>query len=322
MISGRRYYGRSDFSQKSNLHLFTLLFGAGIIIPSIAARISGAEAENGLSLFIYVGLAFLILSLILSQFNRKAYLKICDGRIEGRFHYFGRINTPVSDIRFSYAQLNRLTLLLENGKRLAIMGISNSSFICNAIMQSIGHFTDEPPEKCKDRLMYLRAARKKHLIKCGTATAIMFINIFIAAILTGGRDFDEFGKLDILVMFVMGLAEAVTIFFASYHAQKSGKLILNIQNADYDLRRAVIKASPLLPGDPIAVYADAEFTSRITLFGYPDCTSVYFSEESFTPDRTLKKKYMSEIYEDTDPELSLLFDELIDISDIFGIKKA
>ncbi len=312
----------ATFRKKSNLHLFTLLFGAGIIIPSIAARISGAEAENGLSLFIYVGLAFLILSLILSQFNRKAYLKICDGRIEGRFHYFGRINIPVSDIRFSYAQLNRLTLLLENGKRIAIMGISNSSFICNAIMQSIGHFTDEPPEKCKDRLMYLRAARKKHLIKCGTATAIMFINIFIAAILTGGRDFDEFGKSDILVMFVMGLAEAVTIFFASYHAQKGGKLILNIQNADYNLRRAVIKASPLLPGDPIAVYADAEFTSRITLFGYPDCTSVYFSEESFTPDRTLKKKYMSEIYEDTAPELSLLFDELIDISDIFGIKKA
>ena len=106
----------ATFRKKSNLHLFTLLFGAGIIIPSIAARISGAEAENGLSLFIYVGLAFLILSLILSQFNRKAYLKICDGRIEGRFHYFGRINIPVSDIRFSYAQLNRLTLLLKTAK--------------------------------------------------------------------------------------------------------------------------------------------------------------------------------------------------------------
>ena len=151
---------------------------------------------------------------------------------------------------------------------------------------------------------------------------MMFINIFIAVFLTGGRDIDEFGKSDIPVMLVMGLAEAVTVFFAFYHAQKVGALILNIQNADCDLRRAVIKASPLLPGNPIAVYADAEFTSRITLFGYSDCTSVYFSEEAFTPDRTLRKKYMSEIYEGTDSELSLLFDELIDISDIFGIKKA
>lgn len=312
----------AEFNKKNRGFLFTMLCGARIIVPRVIGRVNGAGSENIFNLFIYAGIAFCVFSLILFPFNRKAYLRINNGRIEGRFHYFGRIDCPVSDIRFSYAQVNTLSLLLGNGKRITVMGISNSSFISNTIMRSVGRFTDEPPEKCKDRLMHLKAARKKHIIKLCAAVAMMFINIFVAVFLTGGRDFDEFSGSDIRVMLAMGAAEAVTIFFAFYHAQKGGKLILDIQSADCDLRRAVIKASPLLPGNPIAVYADAEFTSRVTLFGCPDGASVYFSEEAFTTDRTLGKKYVSEIYESTDTELSLLFDELIDISDVFGLGKA
>ena len=82
----------------------------------------------------------------------------------------------------------------------------------------------------------------------------------------------------------------------------------------YEIQRRIIETQPLLPGFVIAVYTDENYTGRITLFGYPHDSAVYYSVQEFASDYTLFRAYTSDVY-GSQEELPADFETLIDITD-------
>ena len=69
-----------------------------------------------------------------------------------------------------------------------------------------------------------------------------------------------------------------------------------------------------MPGNVIKVFADENYTVRLTFFGYPNQTSVYYAVQEFASDYTFFKSYESEIFENIE-QLQGGFEALIDITD-------
>ena len=142
----------------------------------------------------------------------------------------------------------------------------------------------------------------------------MFINIFVTVFLTGEREMHEFSKIDWTIFAIMCAIEIATIIATFYFAQKTGGNNIPIEKLRYEIQRRIIETQPLLPGFVIAVYTDENYTGRITLFGYPHDSAVYYSVQEFASDYTLFRAYTSDVYDSQD-ELPADFETLIDITD-------
>ena len=257
-------------------------------------------------------------SLISLFFNHKAELVIEDGHIKGKYHLFGKISCNVSDVEFALAQINVLTIQLKNGKVYRIFGVSNSWVLCSAIRRDIDYHLNESPETLIKKLNICKSDRKKDIIYVCIGIVLMFVYIFATAILTEWKDLSEFNKNEWLVFYIFCIAEAITFFVTMLIANKAGKKILSVEKTEYDVRKRMIETSALLLGNVIKIYSDEEYRIRVTLFGYPNSDSVYYTVESIGYDYLLNKVNESQILEDT-KHLPEEFESLIDISEKFGI---
>ena len=96
--------------------------------------------------------------------------------------------------------------------------------------------------------------------------------------------------------------------------QKAGKCNIPIHKQKYAIRRAIIETESLLPGNVLKVFADENYIGRITLFGFPNSNSAYYTVEEYASDYNLDKVYESEIYEDVE-QISTGLEALIDITE-------
>ena len=160
----------------------------------------------------------------------------------------------------------------------------------------------------------LKATKKNGLIYVCSGVALMFVIIFVTVFLTGEREMHEFSNLDWTIFAIMGAIEIATVIVTFYFAQKTGKNNIPIEKLHYEIQRRIIETQPLLPGFVIAVYTDDNYTGRITLFGYPKDSAVYYSVQEFASDYTLFRTYTSDVY-GSQEELPADFETLIDITD-------
>ena len=272
------------------------------------ATLSGLLVDLVLgTIFVLVGIGFLL-------FNYKAFFRIDNGLIKGKYHYFGKIDCKLSDITFAVAQVNTLIIQLKDGKTHTIIGIENSRPLASVIRRNMSFEVTEQPETLIEELNNLKSAKKKGLIYVCSGVALMFVNIFITVFLTGEKELYEFGKIDWIIFAVMGVIEIATIIITFYFAQKTGKNNFPTERLQYEIQRSIIETKPLLLGNVIKVFADENYTCRITVFGYPNEDSVYYTVHDFASDYTLIKVFESEIYENIE-QLSDGFETLIDITE-------
>ena len=196
------------------------------------------------------------------------------------------------------------------------MGIENAYHIASAIRRNITFESTADPNTLKEDLQQLRATGRKYLICICTGIGLIFVNILIAVLLTGGRDFHIFSKTDWIIFSVMTLVELGTVIITFCIAQKSGTHSHKVEPFQYALRRTLIETAPLLLGCPIGVYTDDNYSGRVTLYGYPHCEEVYYSMEKFDGEYTLLQTYTSDIFESRE-ELTEAFAGLIDLSNRF-----
>ena len=194
------------------------------------------------------------------------------------------------------------------------MGIENSWPLASLIRRNMLFKSTEQPETLIGKLNDLKSAKKKGLIYVCSGLALMFINIFVTVFLTGEREMHEFSKIDWTIFAIMCAIEIATIIATFYFAQKTGGNNIPIEKLRYEIQRRIIETQPLLPGFVIAVYTDENYTGRITLFGYPHDSAVYYSVQEFASDYTLFRAYTSDVYDSQD-ELPADFETLIDITD-------
>ena len=112
----------------------------------------------------------------------------------------------------------------------------------------------------------------------------------------------------------MGVLEIATVALTFYCAKKTGENNIPIERLQYEIRRKIIETQPLLPGYVIAVYTDDDYGGRVTLFGDPDDSAVYYSVQNIDAEYNLVKVYASEAFENREV-LADVLDTLIDITE-------
>ena len=262
---------KAIFLKKYFASIFCLCCGLFLLVMFILCIIN--DVTDVIPGIIFASL-FTIGSLILLFFNHKAELVIEDGHIKGKYHLFGKISCNVSDVEFALAQMNVLTIQLKNGKVYRIFGVSNSWVLCSAIRRDIDYHLNESPETLIKKLNICKSDRKKDIVYACIGIALMFIYIFVTAILTEWKDLSEFNKNEWLGFYIFCVAEAITFFVTILIANKAGKKLLSVEKTEYNVRKRMIETSALLLGNIIRVYSDEEYRIRITLFGYPNSDSI------------------------------------------------
>lgn len=298
--------------KKFNIWLFLLfLCGLAFIGMYIFLNIVDPEATSELLTFLIVGIMICLVVIPSWLLNLGAYIHIDETSIKAKYHWFGKIDCKLSDVSFAVARVNTLIIQLKDGKTHAIMGIENSWPLCSVIRRNMSFDVTEQPETLNEKLNNLKATKKNGLIYVCSGVALMFIIIFITVFLTGERELYKFSNIDWTIFAIMVAIEIVIAVATFYFA---GKNNIPIEKLQYTIQRRIIETQPLLPGFVIAVYTDENYTGRITLFGYPHDSAVYYSVQEFASDYTLFRAYTSDIF-GSQEELPVNFEALIDITE-------
>ena len=208
-------------------------------------------------------------------------------------------------------------LQLKNGKRHTIMGIENARPLATTIREQIFHLESASADDLLSELETAQATHKKKLLYTLGGVVLMFVNIFIAVFLTGGKDMYAFTQTDWLLFGIMGIIEALTVVFMFYFANQCGKQNFPIEQLKYRLKGAHIAADPLPAGIVKRVYTDANHMGRIVICGYPNDESVYYCVQEFVGNYLLKTVDTSKIYESEDDLPNEALSAFIDISQHF-----
>ncbi|MDY2608895.1 MAG: hypothetical protein SOV91_01415 [Eubacteriales bacterium] len=271
-------------------------------------------ATSKLLTFLIVGIMICLVVIPSWLLNSGAFIHIDEDSIKAKYHWFGKIDCKLSDVVFAVARVNTLIIQLKDGKTHTIMGIKNSWPLASIIRRNMSFEVTEQPETLNEKLNNLKANKKNGLIYVCSGVALMFVIIFITVFLTGEREIHEFSNIDWTIFAIMLATEIATAVATFYFAGKTGKNNIPIEKLQYEIQRRIIETQPLLPGFVIAVYTDENYTGRITLFGYPNDSAVYYSVQAFASDYTLFRAYTSDVY-DSQEELPANFETLIDITE-------
>lgn len=294
-----------------------LLCGISFLALYVYLSIADRGTDRGLLSFLILGVLCSLVAIASILLNHGAYIRIEENGIKAKYHWFGRFDLTTDQIQFVWPQLNTLTILLKCGKRHVIMGVENSWALAAEIRRRCFQIENEDPQLIRQKLSQTQAIRKKDLWRSLIGTALLFMNIFITVLLTGGRDPHEFSKADWIVFSVMGLMELLTLIGLFYVAQRCGRGLLPIEHLKYRLCGAVIASHPLPTNNIIAVYTNEHNTGRIVVCGFPNDRSVYYCVQKFVGNFELETVSTSEIYESTDGLPKEALSAFIDISSCF-----
>lgn len=301
--------------KKFNNWLF-LLFVCGLFFIGlyIFLNIVDPKATSELLTFLIIGILIILVVIPSWLLNFGAFIHIDEDSIKAKYHWFGKIDCKLSDVTFAVARVNTLIIQLKDGKTHTIMGIENSWPLASIIRRNMSFEVTKHPEALIEELNNLKSTKRKGLIYVCFGFALMFVIIVITVFLTDEREMHEFSNLDWTIFAIMSAIEIATVIATFYFAQKTGKNNIPIEKLHYEIQRRIIETQPLLPGFVIAVYTDENYTGRITLFGYPHDSAVYYSVQEFASDYTLFRSYTSDIY-GSQEELPADFETLIEITD-------
>lgn len=301
--------------KKFNGWLF-LLFVCGLFFIGlyIFLNIVDPKATSELLTFLIMGILIILVVIPSWLLNFGAFVHIDENSIKAKYHWFGKIDCKLSDVTFAVARVNTLIIQLKDGKTHTIMGIENSWPLASIIRRNMSFEVTEQPEILMEKLNNLKATKKNGLIYVCSGVALMFAIIFITVFLTGEREMHEYSNIDWTIFAIMSVIELATVIATFYFAGKTGKTNIPIEKLQYEIQRRIIETQPLLPGFVIAVYTDENHTERITLFGYPNDSAVYYSVQEFASDYTLFRAYTSDVY-GSQEELPADFETLIDITE-------
>ena len=301
--------------KKTNIWIVLLLL-CGIFFAILYAFLNMVDSEATSELLTLLGMGILcgLIAVPSMLLNRGAYIHIGENTIKAKYHWFGKLDCSIDDVEFVLPQINTLTILLKSGKRHVIMGVANSWALSSAIRRQSFEIEKEAPDALRQKLSLAQATRKKELWWVFGGSALLFVNIFIAVLLTGGRDLHEFSQLDWILFSVMGVIELLTLIGLFYVAQRCGKHLLPIEQLRYRLRGAVIVTHPLPTNNIVAVYTDENHMGRIVVCGFPNDDGVYYCVEEIYGNFELETVRTSEIYESAEELPKEEFSGRIDIT--------
>ncbi len=194
-------------------------FGALAIKEIQSGHIPGAIFSIA---FLIGGIALGILAILLFSFNKRAFLKISDGRIEAEYGFSKSASISIVDIIDITLVLNKLTIETRN-ETFEFESLANASDI-HAYLSSkikpridLAHL-DEDYEDYKKQLK----KTKLFIVLTIVCVVFLFLNLFVCIILTGERDFPDFTESDKIIFYIFSAVEAVTLILTFVSAIACG----------------------------------------------------------------------------------------------------
>ncbi len=263
---------------------------------------------------IILGSTIFIGGMIGLLFNFKPSLVIENNRIKGRVGWFQRFDADVSEVDFVTQGLKSVVIHMKNGKRYDVVALENYIEIYYAILEGIQFELNETPKELKTKIEKAKSQNKKEIFFVVFFMIMMFANIFIAAFLTDMKEMYDFNKRDWTAMAIMGAVELMTVAFCLYFATKPYKTALSVKRNEYIIRKTLVEKTPLKTGNVIGVYTDKDRSGRITLFGFPNNNSVYYTWETINANYELVEVHLSEVFESSE-ELPFETEDFVDITE-------
>lgn len=289
----------AKFINKTIWNIIWFVCGVFLIIFFGYLKLADSEASNNVFGGIVVGVIICIFSIVFLLFNHKAFICADENRLKGKYGWFGVIDCDISDIEFVLSQMNNtLKILLKNGKLHVVAGMENSFEICTFIRCNMPFESSDTTADLIQKINQLNSLRKKNIIFMFGGLALLFINIFITVLLTGGRELNEFSKADTIIAIIMCVAELAVFVITFYFADKAGKMLVPTEGLKYNLRRTIVETRPLPPGYIKNVYTNGDWSARKIVFGNPDETGVYYSLQVVDAGYDLLTVYKSPIYDE------------------------
>lgn len=226
--------------RKYILGLFFMLSGSFIAIRFSLWGIEEMQSKHiSSSVFCFIlavlGLLFGFLSIFVFQFNKKAFLKIDDGKIDAQFGWGEELQVELSNIAKAENQGKHLKLFID-GNVIWIYNLVNAKDLCQYILSHISKSSNSVNiEEAKRRHQKSKHSYIKYLIATIIAGAFMFINIGWCVFLTEGKDLGDFSQFDDVVFLAFGFLEVFTIILAFLLANQCGKKLEAFNLAKIDI---------------------------------------------------------------------------------------
>ena len=309
IFTRKKFFGPLGFMSICSIFLIGLYFFLPVIDPE------GTKVSLS---FLLMGVLLALVAIPSWTLNRGAFFHVTEDAIRAKFHWFGKIDCKLSDVTFVFPQINTLTIFFKNNKYYTVMGISNSWQVASFISHRISFEAKEQPEKLIEKLDQFKRSRKQVLLRCCIATAFMLIAPFITLFLTEEKSMHEFTRADWIITAVMGVILIFSTVDAFRFANQAGKMHIPLEKLHYEIRRTVMETEPLLYGNAIKVFINEDAHMRLTVFGYPNSDSVYYTiEQIFSDNFSLCKTHESKTLINI-TELPESFDECIEITKSFA----
>ncbi len=207
--------------------LFFILVGTCIAVTFSLWGIDELESERLASAifsfaFAFIGLLYGLSSIFVYRFNKNAFLKIENGKIEAQFGFGQALSLDIKDI--THVQLREKQInLYTNDRVFNIYGLENAIVIYKHITELIPFDGFSVDEVTRNRL---RKSKKSYVIYTSVTAActiMMFLHLLWCVLLTDGKDITLFSQSDTAVFCIFGFAELITIALTMYFADKCGK---------------------------------------------------------------------------------------------------
>jgi hypothetical protein len=251
-------------------------------------------------------------------YNYKAYLRIDDNKISGRFGFFKRLECEIDDVDYVLVQFDTMHILLKD-RKYYIMGIRNAYEIGAFIMPKISFRFDGNKQDIVANLKKRKQSIKKNSILACCSVGLSFVWIFATIFLTGCKEqLSEFNHTDWIIFSIMCVLEVLTViamFTFAIKARRGNSVAMEKQF--YEVRRATIESTPLLelPWKLKAVLTDAYYTHRVTVCDTETNDSLCCWIEMF--DENFELKLLSPPTDFDSCEFRGVFEKCLDITAIF-----
>lgn len=301
--------------KKTNMWGILLLWcGIFLIAMYVGLKMMDSQETSGLFFLMVLGICCGLVAIPTMTFNRGAYIRVVEGAVKAKYHWFGELDCAVGEIAFVLPQVNMLTILMNSGKRHIIMGVENAWYVAAAIRKEGYTVEREAPDAIRAEMTRAQAARKKSMLWVLGIAVLLFANIFLTVGLTGGRDMPVFSKTDWAIFAGMSAVELATVVALFYLADRCGKQLLPIEQLKYRLRNGTIFTAPMPNNNVVAVYADVSGGGRIVVCGFPNDESVYYYVQEVIGNYELETIHISEIYDSIEELPKDSFTWLVDIT--------
>ena len=179
----------------------------------------------GILFFLALGAG--IFFLVILRWNRGAHLAVTETEFSASCHWNRKISLSLADILMVRAEFRSLHIMTKSYQTYEIHGLVNADEICSYI-DTRESFRNREWVDCADTVIgnsdKKKRLRKRFLILCVVMSILMFAEIGITAMLTGGRDLSDFHERDKAIFYIFLILEAFTVVLAFVFAGKAGHM--------------------------------------------------------------------------------------------------